>query len=73
MQVTAAGSGEAGIESFDRTIHDVVLCDLNMPGVGGLKVLERLREMSREAPFIVLTAHGTVAQAVEAIKHGRNT
>ncbi|MCP4683928.1 MAG: PAS domain S-box protein [bacterium] len=70
MKVSTAGSGAAGVEGFVKTVHDVVLCDLNMPGLGGLEVLGRLRQCCKETPFILLTAHGSVSEAVAAIKQG---
>ncbi len=68
--VSEAVSGEAGIEAFDRESHDLILCDLNLPGIDGLEVLLRIRRCCAVTPFILLTAHGTIAKAVEATKRG---
>lgn len=70
MEVSLAVSGSEGVKAFDRAVHDVVLCDLNMPGMGGLEVLAEVRQCCRETPFILLTAHGSVPEAVTAIKQG---
>ena len=67
--VTASGAEEA-LTSFRAERCDVVVTDLKMPGKGGMEFLRELREIDAEVPVIVLTAHGTVATAVEAMKLG---
>lgn len=65
-----ADTGEKGLSILsDRTI-DLILCDLNMPEMSGLDVLDRVRELSPEIPFLILTAHGTASLAREAIRRG---
>ena len=49
---------------------DVIVSDLNMPGAGGLELLDRVRAINPEIPIVVVTAFGTVASAVEAMKRG---
>ncbi|HEX3927644.1 MAG TPA: sigma-54 dependent transcriptional regulator [Gemmatimonadales bacterium] len=61
-------TGEAGLVTFDRNLPDVVIVDLNLPGMDGLEVLERLR--GRETAVIVLTGEGDVPTAVRAIQSG---
>jgi two-component system response regulator HydG len=61
-------SGEAGITTFERTLTDVVLVDLNLPGMDGLEVLEQLR--GRETAVIVLTGDSDVPTAVRAMQSG---
>ncbi len=68
--VDAASSGDEGVRKFHSSDTDVVLCDLNMPGMGGLEVLNEIKKVSPDFPFIVMTAHGTVELAVQAIKQG---
>ena len=67
--VTAAGVDEAVQIASSRTI-DVVLTDLNMPGKDGLVLIDSLRALNPEVPVIVMTAFGTVASAVSAMKRG---
>ncbi len=70
FSVTTAASGRTGVRFFRTRSFDAVLCDLNMPGMGGEGVLTRVRKHDREIPFVILTAHGTVPQAVRLIKQG---
>jgi two-component system, NtrC family, response regulator AtoC len=65
----AAGADEA-LASFRAARSDLVVSDLKMPGKGGIEFLRELRAIDAEVPVIVLTAHGTVATAVEAMKLG---
>ncbi|HOQ60316.1 MAG TPA: sigma-54 dependent transcriptional regulator [Vicinamibacterales bacterium] len=67
--VSAAGVDEAVQQASNRTI-DLVLTDLNMPGKDGLVLIDRLRALNPELPVIVMTAYGTVASAVSAMKRG---
>ncbi|UCE07887.1 MAG: PAS domain S-box protein, partial [bacterium] len=68
FKVTVSKSGQIGLHLFKRRTFDVILCDLNMPGLGGIEVLENVRRINADIPFIILTAHGTVSLAVKAIK-----
>jgi DNA-binding NtrC family response regulator len=67
--LTAAGVDEAVQIVSGRTI-DLVLTDLNMPGKDGLTLIDSLRAINPEVPVIVMTAFGTVASAVDAMKRG---
>lgn len=67
--VPAAGADEAVQLASSRTI-DLVLTDLNMPGKDGLVLIDSLRTVNPELPVIVMTAFGTVASAVSAMKRG---
>ncbi len=67
---TCVKEGEAGVESAQAGWPDVILCDYQLPGISGLDVLRQLRAVNNPAAFIVLTAHGSVDTAVEAMKLG---
>ena len=67
--VTAAGADEAVQIASSRMI-DIVLTDLNMPGKDGLTLIDSLRAINPEVPVVVMTAFGTVASAVDAMKRG---
>ncbi len=70
FRVKAVASGRAGLQALKRGRPDVVLCDLNMPRMNGLDVLRRVKAERPELPVVLLTAHGSVDQAVAAIKEG---
>jgi DNA-binding NtrC family response regulator len=65
-----ASSGEEGLRVFSEIKPDVVMTDLKMEGMDGLEFIESLPKESFEPPVIVMTAYGTIASAVEAIKKG---
>jgi len=68
--VNTASSGKMGLEILKKNYTDVILCDLNMPRINGLEVLKRAKTINPEIPIILLTAHGTISDAVQAIKQG---
>ncbi|TDI88599.1 MAG: PAS domain S-box protein, partial [Caldithrix sp.] len=70
FKVISAASGAAALRSFKKTRADVVLCDLNMPKMNGLEVLKRIKQIDKDVPVIILTAHGSVDIAVKALKDG---
>ena len=69
-EVATAQNGEEALADFEKNGADVVVTDLVMPKVGGMEVLKTLGAKSPETPVIIITAHGTVDSAVEAIKGG---
>lgn len=68
--VDEAEDGEKGLDALSRNKYDVVLCDIKMPKMDGMEVLEKSRESSPDVPFIMISAHGTIETAVEATKKG---
>jgi DNA-binding NtrC family response regulator len=69
-EVAKANDGAAGLRLLETFDADVVLTDLRMPGIDGLEVLTRAKEIRPEALVIVMTAYGTVKTAVQAMKLG---
>jgi len=69
-QVTAAESGEVALEYIAAQQFDLVLLDLKMKGIGGIEVLDALRRDAPDIVVIVLTGHGSLETAVEALRHG---
>ena len=69
-EVRAAADGEAALEAIEREVPSLVFLDIEMPKISGLEVLRRIRKDRPELPVIVMTAHGTIARAVEAMKEG---
>jgi sigma-B regulation protein RsbU (phosphoserine phosphatase) len=70
FQVIATDNGREGIELCQREHPDLVLCDLRMPGMDGLQVLEVLTREFPEIPVIVISGMGRISDAVDALKLG---
>jgi DNA-binding NtrC family response regulator len=68
--VQVASTGEEGVELARGDAFDVVLSDMRMPGLSGIEVLRKLRDVKVDASFIVMTGFGTVDTAVESMKLG---
>jgi DNA-binding NtrC family response regulator len=69
-QVEAVADGPQGLERARKKHFDAVLTDLRMPGMDGLELIQRLAETCPGLPTVLITAHGTVEAAVEAMKRG---
>ena len=69
-RVLEAGDGEEALERLGRMRVDLILADQRMPRVDGLALLRRVRLMPSPAPVILLTAHGTIPDAVDAVRAG---
>lgn len=68
--VEEAGDGEEGLAKVQQNDYDVVLCDIRMPKIEGLDLLQKATEMGKGAQFIMISAFGNVETAVEATKRG---
>src|SRR5439155_15141060 len=68
--VRAVDSATTALREIDARSPDVVLCDVVLPGSSGLALLHRVRECERELPVVMITAHGNIDSAVEAMKAG---
>lgn len=69
-EVETASDGKAGLDKVLAEDFDVVLCDIKMPKMDGLDVLEAALEVKPETQFIMISGHGTIDTAVEATKKG---
>ncbi len=69
-QIDDAENGEEGLKRIKEKNYDVVLCDIKMPKVDGLEFLEKARESNPDLPIIMISGHGTIETAVEAVKKG---
>lgn len=69
-KVDLAADGFEGIEQIEKNTYDIVLCDIKMPRMDGFEVLEKVRIKSIETQIIMISGHGNVEAAVEAIKKG---
>jgi two-component system NtrC family response regulator len=69
-QVVTAGSGQEAVEIVQNTPVDTVLSDIKMPGMSGMDLLDRLKNLDSDLPVILMTAYAEVDQAVSAMKKG---
>ena len=69
-RVEAAANGHEALEACDRKVFDVAIVDMNMPGLSGLELLERMKSTQIETEVIILTGQGTIESAVNAMKLG---
>lgn len=70
FEVFTAADGESGLEIVDNVDLDLVITDMQMPGINGLQLLERVKEKNEELPVIVITAFAEVDKAVAAMQSG---
>lgn len=70
LATVAAETGEEALEKFKAEPFDIVLTDVFMPGISGVTVLQQIKETNPEVPVIIMTAFGTIPQAVEAMRLG---
>ena len=69
-KIEEAADGEEGLRKFTATVFDVVLCDIKMPKMDGIEFLEKARLVHADVPIIVISGHGNIETAVEAVKKG---
>ena len=69
-EVELAEDGTAGIDMFLQGSYDAVLCDIKMAKMDGIEVLQRLFDISSDVPIIMISGHGNIDTAVDAIKKG---
>ena len=62
-------SGEEGVDAASREDFDVAVVDLQMPGIDGIEVQKRLKDLQPNLPCIILTGHGSVEKAIESGKY----
>ena len=70
FQVEEAEDGADGLEKAKNTLFDIIFCDIKMPRMDGMEVLEALIQAKVDTPVIMISGHGNIETAVEAIKKG---
>jgi two-component system, NtrC family, nitrogen regulation response regulator GlnG len=68
--VTGVKDGEAALQAFAAESFDLVFLDVRMPGMDGLTALAKLRDVRNDVPIVVMTAHGTMDTAIQAMQKG---
>ena len=69
-KIDEASDGEEGLKRFSEKNFDLVLCDIKMPKLDGIEFLEKAREINADIPIIMISGHGNIDTAVEAVKKG---
>ena len=69
-KVDEAADGEEGLKKFKEKAFDLVLCDIKMPKLDGLEFLQKAGEINPDVPIIMISGHGNIETAVEAVKKG---
>ena len=69
-EVDLAEDGIKGIEKVKSNSFDIVLCDIKMPGIDGIEVLEQLLQLAPDLPVVMISGHGNIDTAVDSIKKG---
>jgi two-component system nitrogen regulation response regulator NtrX len=69
-EVDLAEDGNKGLEKVKNAEYDIVLCDIKMPGLDGIEVLEKLVVLAPDTPVVMISGHGNIDTAVDSIKKG---
>jgi len=69
-KIDEASDGEEGLKKFKDKAYDVVLCDIKMPKIDGIEFLQKAGESNGDTPIIMISGHGNIETAVEAVKKG---
>jgi two-component system nitrogen regulation response regulator NtrX len=69
-EIDEAPDGEEALKCFKSKTYDVILCDIKMPKLDGLEFLQKATEHNPDVPIIMISGHGTIETAVEAVKKG---
>ena len=69
-EVIPALNGTEGLEAFSREKPPIVITDIKMPGMDGIQVLEKIKELDPDTEVIIITGHGDIDNAIESLKYG---
>lgn len=69
-KIDEAPDGEEGLRKFKEKTYDLVLCDIKMPKLDGIEFLQKAGEINADVPVIMISGHGNIETAVEAVKKG---
>ena len=68
--VEEAVDGSEGLSMIQKGKYDIILCDIKMPKMDGIEVLDKIMQLSSDTPVIMISGHGNIETAVEAVKKG---
>ncbi len=69
-QVDEASDGVEGVAMIQKEKYDIVLCDIKMPKMDGIEALDKIMQLSSDTPIVMISGHGNIETAVEAVKKG---
>src|SRR2546430_8737828 len=69
-EVTVCPDGKAAVKTLESSIFDAAILDLRMPGLNGIEVLERLKQVTPDTEVIIMTGHASMETAIEAVRLG---
>ncbi|MEY4111498.1 MAG: hypothetical protein RLZZ46_1855 [Bacteroidota bacterium] len=70
FEVVDAADGKSGLEILEKEKPDLIFCDIKMPGIDGIEVLQSIMQKNPDLPVVMISGHGTIETAVEAVKKG---
>ena len=70
FKVDEAEDGKQGVSLLQKESYDVILCDIKMPKMDGIEVLDRALVLAPDSPVVMISGHGNIESAVEAVKKG---
>jgi two-component system, NtrC family, nitrogen regulation response regulator NtrX len=70
FEVAEAEDGASALKLTEKENFDLIFCDIKMPRMDGIEVLSKMKEKGVEAPIVMITGHGSVETAVDALKKG---
>jgi two-component system, repressor protein LuxO len=70
LNVTIVGTGRDALNFMKETVPELILLDLRLPDMTGMEVLESVRLNHQDLPVVIMTAHGSIDVAVDAMRHG---
>src|SRR5213076_2151885 len=69
-EVTVCPDGRSAIQSLETSVFEAAILDLRMPGLNGIEVLEKIKQVSPDTEVIIMTGHASVETAIEAVRLG---